>query len=393
MGVTMFFVLSGFLITWLLLREHSLSGRIALRDFYIRRMLRIWPAYFALIGVSVLLRHYLNPQEPWRPLGPPLLTSLTFTYNYFKAAGGMTHLAIDQLWTVSVEEQFYFVWPAVLILLLRRGREWAVMAVSSAVVLALVWRCVLYLGFGVSWRYIYTAFDTRADALAMGCLLALVSATPAFLRLARTTIRTPLMPLLPLGILVVNNDIPGSYHWTIGPTVEAACMLVLIVQLLQLFRSRLWSWLEHPTTKYVGIVSYSAYLYHYLGLAVAADLRQGAGVRGHFVLGTTTTLALASTSYYLIERPFLRLRRWFTPPRGNGVEGLSASRPCASVGRPSLTPYQPPPAGADSGMPMIGRMLRAPKPIAASMGKSFVEWLEKQDASRPGASDKRDDAQ
>ena len=243
MGVTMFFVLSGFLITWLLLREHSVSGRIALRDFYVRRMLRIWPAYYAYIVVAFLLRHYLNPQEAWRPLGPPLLTSLTLTYNYFKAFGGMTHLAIDQLWTVSVEEQFYFVWPAVLILLLRRGRERAVLAVSSAIVLVLVWRCVLYLGFGVSWRYIYTAFDTRADALAMGCLLALLSASPAFLRLARTMIRTPLMPLLPLGILVVNESIPGSYHWTMGPTVEAACTLVLIVQLLQLYPSRRWSWL------------------------------------------------------------------------------------------------------------------------------------------------------
>jgi len=281
-------------------------------------MLRIWPAYYVLVDLSYLLRGYLNPHPPSGPLTPTLLSALTFTYDYWKAAGGTTHLGIHHLWTVSIEEQFYFLWPALLIVLLRRGREWILKAMVAIIVLVLAWRCLLYFGLGVGWRYLYHAFDTRLDNLAMGCLLALASTTPGFLRLAKTVVRSSLMPLLTLGVLVANSNIPNGYHWTIAPTVEAVCMLMLIVQLLQLFPTRLWSWLEHPVTKYIGVISYSVYLYQYLGLAVAADLRHGPGAGSLFLIGAASTIAMASISYYLIERPLLRLRRRFTPPRGAG---------------------------------------------------------------------------
>jgi peptidoglycan/LPS O-acetylase OafA/YrhL len=111
LGVRFFFVISGFLITWLLLQEQAKHGVISLKHFYLRRALRILPVYFLYLFVLGFLTHYSQPASDW-------LTNLTFTTNYFWPPEPTAHL-----WSLGVEEQFYLLWPGLLVLLLHRQKN------------------------------------------------------------------------------------------------------------------------------------------------------------------------------------------------------------------------------------------------------------------------------
>jgi len=117
-GVDLFFALSAFLITSILLREREETGGISLRRFYLRRILRIWPLYFLLIAVGVVLAHTMAKQSlPWYYVAGYLL----FVGNWVHAVFGRPESICSPLWTVSIEEQFYLIWPLLMKMLRRRG--------------------------------------------------------------------------------------------------------------------------------------------------------------------------------------------------------------------------------------------------------------------------------
>jgi peptidoglycan/LPS O-acetylase OafA/YrhL len=310
MGVNGFFVLSGFLITRLLLREMEATGRISLRDFYIRRTLRIWPAYYAFLVVM----HLVHGRGLARTLGFPLgaqLAAAVFGYNYYSAAGRWSDTGTGHLWSVSVEEQFYLLWPALLIWLLHRGGTRAALRGTLAVgVGVLLWRSLLVLTLHADAQYVYHAFDTRCDNLLIGCLLALWATQPGFAAFAAAAAASPLYPLGTLELIAFTNQTGWLFLNTFGWTIQACLMALLIVQLLQLYRHPCWSWLEHPVTRYLGTISYPLYLYQLVGLAAAAALHFGSRY-ATFAAALGVTVGLASLSYHVIERPFLRLKERF----------------------------------------------------------------------------------
>jgi len=104
----------------------------------------------------------------------------------------------------------------------------------------------------------------------------------------------------------------ATYHYTAGFTVNALLMMVLITQLLQLYATPLWSWLEHRIARYLGTISYPMYLYHQWGDSVGRHAASGEG--GVFLVGVLATIALASGSYHVVEKPFLRLKGRFHAP-------------------------------------------------------------------------------
>src|SRR5271154_3218497 len=117
-GVDLFFALSAFLIASILLREREETGGISLRRFYLRRILRIWPLYFLLIAVAVVLSHTVaNQHLPWYYVAGYLL----FVGNWVHAVFGRPESVCSPLWTVSIEEQFYLIWPMLMKILRRRG--------------------------------------------------------------------------------------------------------------------------------------------------------------------------------------------------------------------------------------------------------------------------------
>jgi len=307
LGVSAFFVLSGFLITWLLLQEHAAAGTVSLRRFYMRRVLRIFPAYYAFLAVSFAIDQFRG--QPWgTSLG---LSSLLYAVNYYNAFNGHPTTSISHAWSLGIEEQFYLLWPALLLVLLRGGTRRAARTLAVVIAVVMLWRTALYAVFHVGSAYVYNAFDTRFDNLAVGCLLALTANAPAFDRGAAWLSRSPLAPLATLVLLVASRTAIGpTWHYTVGFTVDAVLVAAFIVQMLRLYRTRLWAWLETPVVRYVGTISYPLYLWHAWGLGAGHHIH-AAGPVGQFAAGVLACIALASASYFIIERPFLALKRHF----------------------------------------------------------------------------------
>ena len=303
LGVTGFFVLSGFLITWLLLKELRRTGEISFRSFYLRRTLRIFPAYYAVVIASIVADRLLG--DPWTT--GEVAAAFGYVVNYYNAFQGHEG-TLAHAWSLAVEEQFYLVWPVAFILLARRGEATLRRGLVMAIVAVACWRSVGFLALGFSTAYTYNAFDTRFDSLAVGCLLAVLAQGPAFGRLAGAAAARPWLPLATLAALMASR-LGGTetYRYALGFTVDSLLMALLIVQLLQLHESRLWRWLEIPAVRYLGTISYPLYLWHAWALGVGHWFT-AAPLSVRFLIGAAVAVAVASGSYYLIERPMLALR-------------------------------------------------------------------------------------
>ena len=198
LGVTLFFVLSGFLITWLLLREFAATGSISIRSFYARRALRIFPAYYVFILFSLAVDTALGHR--WsRGL---IAVAFTYLVNYYNAFNGHPITSIAHAWSLAVEEQFYLLWPLACLSLLRRSRASAARAVALVIVATVAWRSVLYLLLHAPASYVYNAFDTRCDSLAIGCLIALSLESHWFRAMQRRIQASALLPLVTLGLIL-----------------------------------------------------------------------------------------------------------------------------------------------------------------------------------------------
>jgi peptidoglycan/LPS O-acetylase OafA/YrhL len=323
LGVSIFFVLSGFLITWLLLRERNESGRVSLRAFYTRRALRIFPAYLVFIALSFAVDRFLGDSWP----SAMRWSALTYTMNYYNALHGNPVNAITHTWSLAVEEQFYLLWPVLFIALAARGERmlrWGLVAATLAIA---AWRTFLYLELHVGSAYVYNAFDTRADVLATGCLLAVAIHSPSVRAAAARIASRAWMPLVTVALLLASRLAGGPrYHYSLGFTVDALLIAVLIAQLVQLAHDGGWRWLEHPAMRYLGAISYPMYLYHHWGAGVGRRFPGDAAV-ADLAIGLCATIVLASGSYYVIERPFLTLKRRFERVRVIGAEDLAVDVP------------------------------------------------------------------
>lgn len=338
LGVSAFFVLSGFLITRLLVQERALKGEVSLPRFYFRRTMRIFPAYYTFLLLSFLLD--ARQGQHWSPA--LLGSALSYTVNYFNALHHHPSTSIAHAWSLAVEEQFYLLWPVVFLILGMRGRRALVIGVSLMALLAVVWRSWLALGAHADVSYLYNAFDTRFDNIAVGCALALVVDNPRVAAVAETIVRRAWFPLITLAALLISRLVPpAAYHYSLGFFVDAVLVGVLITQVMQLTSTSVWSWLENPLTRYLGTISYPIYLYHAWGASVGRHVGIG-GRAGEFIAGVAATLILASGSYFIVERPFLALKHRF------GV-GRSAKFRAARSDDPSFfSPVEP-----SHGLPLI----------------------------------------
>ena len=307
LGVTLFFVLSGFLITWLLIAEHDATQRISLRAFYLRRVLRIFPAYYVFICVSFVLDHLRG--QHW-PAGL-LPSAIAYGVNYFNALHHHPDTSISHAWSLAVEEQFYLLWPLTFICLARLGTRARRTVLVALVLLVAAWRSYLFLVRGVGPAYVYNAFDTRFDALGVGCLLAVLLHDETIARLASWLGRWSWQPLVTVTLLVWSRmgGSPG-YHYALGFTVDALLFAILLIQVMCLSSSVSWRWLNHRVVRYVGRISYPMYLYHAWALEVGRHATQLPKI-AQLGVGTLATIAVASGSYFVIERPFLRMKARF----------------------------------------------------------------------------------
>lgn len=304
-GVDLFFALSAFLITSLLLREREETGDIALKSFYIRRILRIWPLYFLVIGIGIVLSHTMaNQSLPWYYVAGYLL----FVGNWVHAVFGRPESIVFPLWTVSIEEQFYLIWPLLVKKLERRG------LIVSAIVMFLL-ATAFRIGFvlaGVSGGYIYYGSTARCDSMALGILIALFADQ---LPKLTTTARLLLVSGGIVGWIVSSawlTDQPGPISMREVPgrliiSLAAGAMLYGCLYT----RSKLFTgaWVVQ-----LGKVSYGLYLLHLVGLLLAKSILHpvsGTALLASKAVGFVLTLLLAFASYRWVESPFLRLKDRF----------------------------------------------------------------------------------
>lgn len=303
-GVAGFFVLSGFLITWLLLKEYEKNGDISLKDFYIRRSLRIFPAYYAFIAVSVIWDLYRGNDD----VREVILPGLFYLINYHNAIEGHSSSSLAHLWSLAIEEQFYLLWPALFALLMKRGKSRAITFLVCASVVVMIWRTITYSVLDWGSSYAYNAFDTRFDNLAIGCALAFLVERERVLRLLNMVSSQFWMPLVSFTLLLISRQISdANYAYGPGFTIDALLLAVLLMQLVRLSTGRFWGWLNHRFAVYLGVISYPIYLWHIWGVQAGQKLNFLPEV-AQVLAGVVISCLLAAGSYHLLEKRFLALK-------------------------------------------------------------------------------------
>ncbi|HZX70617.1 MAG TPA: acyltransferase [Rhodanobacter sp.] len=305
LGVLVFFVISGFLITSLLMSERELTGAISLKRFYLRRIVRIFPAFYAFILVMAIATL----------LGVVHLTGRDFAYalTYTVNVEPDRALQMGHLWSLSVEEQFYLLWPLTLLVL--RERRALIVAVAAIFTGPLVRVAILEWIFHVdphALNGMLTSFPAMFDYLAAGCALALLRpwllTRTWYLRLTAS----PWLALaVPLGLLINRM---GSHPAAIllGSPVLNVCIALLIESSTRHAGSLAGRFLNWKPVVFLGVLSYSLYLWQLPFLDHRSDAWMTA-----FPQNLMFVLLAALSSWFLIERPFVRLRRRLR--RGTGL--------------------------------------------------------------------------
>jgi peptidoglycan/LPS O-acetylase OafA/YrhL len=304
LGVRVFFVISGFLITTLLLREESRRDAVSLRAFYTRRALRILPVIFAYVAVVAVFELSIG-----RRVLAPFVHALTFTTGGFFDGGSSK--VLGHMWSLSVEEQFYIFWP---LLFARAGNRMRIVAALAITLLAPVVRAAAYVG-GQHWLAYQTILGNM-DMLMVGCLLALTHATRPELVRAIVEVKPTLGRALAIGVGCAMQWVSGpSTAWftvPLRPLLEALIVAYLIASLTLVRRGALYRALNLAPVAWVGVLSYSLYVWQQLFLYPGGGDGYEAFAFQTLPLNLLLTVVAATLSYYVVERPFLRIKERFS---------------------------------------------------------------------------------
>ena len=330
-GVDVFFVLSGFLITSLLLNERAAQGKVSIPRFYIRRSLRLFPA---LLGI--LIAHLIYSQVKNIPLENELkqiASVLAYVSNFAQSywLPEMLRSGLSFTWSLAIEEQFYLLWPAVLlfgVLRFTKNRtQILVLVFGFALLSALIRLYIWHLGSGYPAAYMRP--DARADGL-------LIGAGCAFLwrwRLVPLQYLNEVAIVAFVGIIGTALVIPreNTIMFSGGFTVVSIAAAVMLLATAENGWA-LQPLMESKWLRLLGKVSYGLYLWHTLSLRVAFSIFQGRGPLLIGAVGLVFTVITTTASWFVIEQPFLRLKDRF-----GGVEsvGPAAAAPAPAEDRPS----------------------------------------------------------
>jgi peptidoglycan/LPS O-acetylase OafA/YrhL len=306
MGVEIFFVLSGFLITRLLVVERDKAGTISIRSFYWRRAVRIFPVFY-LYMIAVAAVDHVTPGYYW--------SGITYTLNYYVALHGNQGNTMYHLWSLAVEEQFYLLWPFTFFLFRNRLD---VLKRCTAIVIALSQIYKLVIMHYVSSDHIYRSFDTRGPEILTGCLLALLlhhsRKVPEWL-LSRAVLLVGLLELC------VSASFADATSVTYFHLVDSVVIAVVMMQAIH-YAPRI---LNRGPLKFLGFISYSLYVYHPMMLLAAGSLHLRWSLT--VLLSMSMAVAVAALSRYTFEAWFLKLKSLVRPaaPANTILSPASAS--------------------------------------------------------------------
>jgi peptidoglycan/LPS O-acetylase OafA/YrhL len=323
-GVDMFFVISGFLITGLLLREYTASGHISAKKFYLSRSKRIFPAAILTLVVTSILAFLVFTQQRAIAITWDSIWAFLFTSNwnfalkgtdYFQQDGAVS--PVQHFWSLSVEEQFYFVWPWLLLGLLalfakfgkmteRRTRLIAGISVGVIVVASFAWAMHQAV---TEPTFAYFSTLTRAWELGAGALLAVTA--PLFMRIPgplRTVLAYLGLVVMIGSCFVITSETPWPAPWALLPVIGTALVIISGIGSPAPF---FWP-LTNPIAVYIGDISYSLYLWHFPAIIFGLALFPNAGLLTYFGIAIAG-FGIAIAAYHTVEKPIWRSPLWTSP--------------------------------------------------------------------------------
>jgi len=330
LGVDLFFVLSGYLITTLLLEEHARTGAIRLGAFWVRRARRLMPALALMIGATLVAVAVLFDVESVGANRNEAIASLLYVSNWWTLHEPAPFLTVFQhTWSLSIEAQFYLVWPIVLAVVLRHGHDRrraaaTVLALAGAGVIAASVLMVLLHGGPDSIARVYFGTDTRAVPILFGAALASLPAL-GWLRapLARTGVlgRASLGHVVDVGVVALVvlflgvasvTDRAGEGLWEGFYAIAICPVLTIVVAAAARTRGAFAAALSLPPVRALGLISYGVYLWHWPVLHLLNSQRLQLSEWPLLGAQATITVAIASASYVFVEQPIRHGRRPFT---------------------------------------------------------------------------------
>jgi peptidoglycan/LPS O-acetylase OafA/YrhL len=400
LGVDAFFVLSGFLITSLLLAEWRSKGGIGLTAFWSRRARRLLPALFLmLIGVAAYAALIAQPEELDKLRGDALAT-IGYVANWRPVLSGQSYFdqfsipsPLRHTWSLAIEEQYYAVWPLLLLFLLRlrRGSMRILLPATLAMLALSALLMALLFQPGHDPSRVYYGTDTRAQSLLVGAALAmlLMRLGPVRGALPRATLQVAALPcvaVLGWAWMTTASDSVPLYRG--GFLLLAVGVAVVIAAAVQPGGGPVGRVLSLPPLRALGLISYGVYLWHWPVYIVLTPDRTGLDGYGLFLTRVVVTLAVAIVSYYVVEMPVRRgaFRRvkvsWSLAPAmaaGMAVALVLVTRGGAPAFTLSTVPGASMPSG--SSMPATGaatgaspgplRVLLVGDSVGLSMGWGF----------------------
>jgi peptidoglycan/LPS O-acetylase OafA/YrhL len=310
-GVSIFFLLSGFLITTLLRTEFARYRRISLGSFYLRRVLRILPPLYVALALAMVLWR-IGKGHPAIPFAGTLAQALQVS-NYYEiyAAPAVRIPGTSILWSLAVEEHFYLIFPLLYVSMCSRFsiyRQAIILLTLCAA--ALAWRCILHFYFHASFIHTYSGTDARFDSILFGCVFAVVANPVLHDPLHGWFIRRMkwVLPLCVVVLLGTFLDRDESFRETLRYTLQGLALIPLFIAAIHYQKSLPVLFLNLPFMRFLGVLSYSLYLCHFIILESIGSTWTANPVLARTV-SLTCALCFATLVHYWIERPCTRIRK------------------------------------------------------------------------------------
>ena len=322
LGVDLFFVLSGYLITSLLIIEHGRQGRIALGAFWGRRMKRLMPALMLVLSVVIVWGRFATDSTNWGQQRVDALWSLLYGANWHFIVSGQSYFTempsmLRHMWSLAIEEQFYLVWPIVVIgaLWVARGKLWALASVCIVGALASAW-WMSHLWTADDPSRAYYGTDSRASQLMLGalCGIVLLGWSPAS-KAARRIVQwagTACFAAVMVMMVIARDQDSWMYSGGFFMFAVLACgAIVAFSQTAAPSTNPIARVLSLRPIRWVGAISYGLYLWHWpISVAISPGRLDSWGLPNNtwFVAAArlSLTFAIAALSYYLLEMPIRR---------------------------------------------------------------------------------------
>jgi peptidoglycan/LPS O-acetylase OafA/YrhL len=310
-GVTIFFLLSGFLITTLLRLEFARYRRISLGSFYLRRVLRILPPLYVVLALAIVLFR-MGKGHPAIPFAGTLTQALQVS-NYYQiyAVPVLIIPGTGVLWSLAVEEHFYLLFPLLYVWMCGKfsaNRQALVLLMLCAAVLA--WRCILYFHFHADMIRTYYATDTRFDSILFGCVFAIIANPVLHDPLHGWILRgvkwiLPLCVLALLGTFLIRAE---GFRDTLRYTLQGLALIPLFIAAIHYQKSWPVVFLNLTFMRFLGVLSYSLYLCHHIIMEfIASAWTLNPVLSG--ALSLACALGFATMVHYWVERPCARVRK------------------------------------------------------------------------------------